>query len=245
MNINSSTHRAGTRVLFLDDSGKPSMRDTSKAVVVGGFSIPSADVLVLSRRIAGAKSRFYPDRGDPGKWEVKASRTITPNPWRRSKNRAFLAEARRILGNFDCTVYTASIDKRSLYHPMTLDTTAPLQLQALVEHFSVECSERNETGIIVSDWSNHSLDTHTSQCVASFVITRALPVHPCVYYASSQSSHAIQVADLVAGVRRRAIEGDANLRALDNSLATIRALPQDKGVATHARRPYTNKISLI
>lgn len=245
MSINSFIHRAGTRVLFLDDSGKPSMRDTSKAVVVGGFSIPSADVLVLSRRIAGAKSRFYPDRGDPGKWEVKASRTITPNPWRRSKNRAFLAEAKRILGQFDCTIYTASIDKRQLKHPMTLDTTAPLQLQVLVEHFSVECTEHNETGLIVSDWSHHSLDAHTSQCVASFVVSRGLPIHPCVYYASSQGSHAIQLADLIAGVRRRAIEGDTNLMPLDNSLATIRALPQDIRVATHARRPYTNQISLI
>ena len=30
-----------TRVLFLDDSGKPSPLDTTKAVVIAGFSIPS------------------------------------------------------------------------------------------------------------------------------------------------------------------------------------------------------------
>ena len=128
---------------------------------------------------------------------------------------------------------------------MTLDTTAPLQLQALVEHFSVECAEHGETGLIVSDWSNHSLDAHTSQCVASFVVSRDLPAHPCVYYANSQGSHAIQVADLVAGIRRRAIEGDANLRALDDALATMRTLPQDIIAATHARRPYTNRITVI
>ncbi len=128
---------------------------------------------------------------------------------------------------------------------MALDTTAPLQLQALVEHFSVECAEHDETGLIVSDWSSHSLDAHTSQCVASFVISRGLPVHPCVYYASSQGSHMIQVADLVAGIRRRTIEGDTNLKALDNSLTTMRTLPQDTNAATYARRPYTNKITVI
>ncbi len=41
---------------------------------------------------------------------------------------------KRIVGQFDCTVYTASIRKRRMYHPMALDTTAPLQLQALVAH---------------------------------------------------------------------------------------------------------------
>ena len=241
----ATERRAGTRVLFLDDSGKPSALDGSKAVVVGGFSIPSADVLVLSRRIAGAKARFYPRRGDPGKWEVKATRTITPNPWRRSKNRRFLAEAKRILSQFDCTVYTASIDKRRLKHPMTLDTTAPLQVQALVEHFSVECAAHSETGLIVSDWSNHSLDAHISQCVASFVISRRLPVHPCVYYASSLGSHAIQVADLIAGIRRRVLEGDTNLGSLDGALAVIGTLPRSTAATTHQGRPYTNRITLI
>ena len=49
---------SSTRVLFLDDSGRPSTRDSSKAVVVGGFAIPSASVPALNRKIAGAKSRF-------------------------------------------------------------------------------------------------------------------------------------------------------------------------------------------
>lgn len=241
----SRAYQAGTRVLFLDDSGKPSERDTSKAVVVGGFSIPATDVPVLSRRIAGAKARFYPGRGDPGKWEAKATRTVAPNPWRRSKNRRFLAEARRILGNFDCTVYTASIDKRRLKHPMTLATTAPLQFQALVEHFSVECMEHSETGLIVSDWSNHGLDAHISQSVAGFVISQGLPLHPCVYYASSLGSHAIQVADLIAGIRRRVLEGDTNLGTLDRALADIRTLPQSTAAASHEGRPYINRITLI
>ena len=50
-----------TRVLFLDDSGKPSRADGTKAVVIGGFSIPSENVPSLSRKIAGAKSRFFPN----------------------------------------------------------------------------------------------------------------------------------------------------------------------------------------
>ena len=93
---------------------------------------------------------------------------------------------------------------------MTLETTTPLQFQALVEHFAVECSQHDETGVIVSDWSNHSLDAHASVCVATFVISRRLPLRPSVYYANSRSSHAIQVADLVSGIRRRAQEGDTN-----------------------------------
>ena len=236
-----------TRVLFLDDSGKPSPRDTTEAVVIGGFSIPSAKVPALDRMVAGAKSRFYPDqsRGNPGKWELKARRIITPDAWQRSKNHLFVTEVMRILGQLDCTVYTVSIDKRRMYHDMTLEKTMPLQLQALIEHFSVECREHDETGLIVSDWSNHALDAHASKCVATFVVTRRLPMHPSVYYANSKTSHAIQIADLVAGIRRRAVEGDANLQPIDDALAAIRTLPDPAPARTHTGRTYNNRIPLI
>ena len=233
-----------TRVLFLDDSGKPSAADTSKAVVIGGFSIPSQNVRLLDRRIAGAKARLYSGRGDSDKWELKARRTINPNPWNRSKNRGFVLEVLRILGRLDTTVYTVTIDKRQLHHDMTLATTTPLQLQALVEHFAVECSEHHETGMIVSDWSTHSLDAHASVCVATFVISRRLPLHPGVYYANSKASHAIQVADLVSGIRRRTAEGDTNLQQVDADLAVIRTLPRSVPT-TCAGRAYTNRIQLI
>ena len=237
-------NRTSSRVLFLDDSGKPGARDSTKAVVIGGFSIASENVPTLSRRIAGAKSRFYPNRGDPANWEVKATRTLVPNAWKRSKNRQFLAEAMRILSDLDCTVYTVSIDKRQLIHTMELRTTVPLQIQALVEHFSVECTTRHETGLIVSDWSNHDIDAHASQSVGSFVISRRLPLHPTIYYANSLNSHPVQVADLIAAVRRRAIEGDANLQPLDNQLAAITG-SHHIAATTHAGRRYTNRIVLI
>ena len=236
---------SSTRVLFLDDSGKPSFQDATRAVVIGGFSIPSADVPILSRRIAGAKSHFYAERGDPGKWEVKAIRTIRRDFWSRSKNRNFLAEVVRILNQLQCTVYTVSIDKCRMHHPMTLKTTMPLQLQVLVEHFAVECGALGEMGLIVSDWSSHGLDAHASKSVASFVITRQLPLHPTVYYANSLSSHAIQIADLVAGTRRRAIEGDPNLQQLDTDLAAIRVLATSEVHETHTGRLYANRISVI
>lgn len=236
--------RTSSRILFLDDSGKPGARDSTKAVVIGGFSIPSENVPALSRRVAGAKSRFYPNRGDPAGWELKSRRTLVPNEWKRSKNRRFVAEAMRILGDLDCTVYTVSIDKRRLMHAMALRTTVPLQLQGLVEHFSVECATRREMGLIVSDWSSHGLDAHASQSVGSFVISRRLPLHPTVYYANSLNSHPIQVADLIAAVRRRAIEGDANLQPLDDQLAAITG-SQHIAATTHTGRPYANRIVLI
>ena len=62
--------------------------------MIGGFSIPSENVRALDRMVAGAKSRFCSGRGNPGEWELKAKRTITPDPWKRSKNRRFSGEAR-------------------------------------------------------------------------------------------------------------------------------------------------------
>ena len=234
-----------TRVLYLDDSGKPALRDSSDAVVIGGFSIPAASAPALSRKFAGAKARFFASRGDPAKWEVKATVTIRPNPWKRRKNRDLVEETLRILRLLNCTVYTVSINKKRMNHPMALETTAPLQMQALVEHFAVECAQHNETGLIVSDWSSYRLDAHVSQCVASFVLSRRLPLHPSVYYASSLTTQAIQVADLVAGIRRRVLEGDRRLDALGRRMAAVRTLSDNTKTTTHSGRRYTNEIVLF
>ena len=85
---------------------------------------------------------------------------------------------------------------------------------------------------------------HASVCVATFVISRRLPLHPSVYYANSKTSHAIQVADLVSGIRRRAQEGDKNLQQVESDLAAIRTLPRSTRT-THTGRAYTNRILLF
>lgn len=234
-----------SRVLFLDDSGKPEQSHPSRALVIGGFSIPSAQVPALSRRMAGAKARFYPGRGDPALWELKSYYLIKPNPWRRRKNRDFVDEATRIIRESGGTVYTVSINKRRMHHPMTLKTTMPLQLQALVEHFAIECAEHRETGLIVSDWSNHHDDAHASKCVGSFVTSRRLPLHPSVYYANSLTTQAIQVADLIAGVRRRVVEGDVRLAGINRRLAATRTLPECPGLITSGGRTYSTQIELF
>ena len=80
--------------------------------------------------------------------------------------------------------------------------------------------------MIVADWSSHHLDQHASRSVASFVGSRRLDVHPCVYYASSHSSEAIQVADLISAIRRRSAEGDTRLASVDQRLGAITAVPE-------------------
>ncbi len=163
-----------TRVLFLDDSGKPDANHASNAVVVAGFSVPSEHVPTLSRRVLGAKGKFFPKRGQPTTWEIKAADVIKPNPWNRRANRDFTFELVRIVASLDGTVYSAAIDKSRMKHVMALAQAMPLQLQALIEHFEVECRHRRETGMVVADWSSHQADQHASSCVASFVASRGL-----------------------------------------------------------------------
>ena len=118
----------------------------------------------------------------------------------------------------------------------------PLLLQCLVEHFAVECAGRNEVGFVVSDWSSHGLDAHASSCVATFVASHRLPLHPSVYYANSLTTQAIQIADLIAAVRRRVLEGDTRLSGVDREMARIRILSDAAGAITHTGRNYTNQI---
>ena len=234
-----------TRILFLDDSGKPSPNDGTSIMVIGGFAIPSENVATFSRRISGAKGRYFPTRGVPGTWELKSQNIIKTKSLRRSKNRDFLVEMIRILQNLDCTVYSASIDKSRMYHAMPIQTTTPLQIQALMEHFAVECQEFGDIGLVVSDWSSHHLDAHASQCVATFALSRRLPIHPTLYFANSLSAHAIQVSDLIAGISRRHQEGARELSRVAQGLSRIRSLGSHVTASTHEGRSYRNQIRVF
>ena len=150
-------------MLFLDDSGKPDVNHASRAVVIAGFSIPSTDVSTLSRRVLGAKAKHLPARGHPASWEVKAADFIKPNPWNRRKNRDFAGELVRIVSTLGGTIYSVTIDKTKMIHPMTLAQTTPLMPQTLIEHFEAECRHHGETGVLVADWSSHYADQHASR----------------------------------------------------------------------------------
>lgn len=231
-----------TRILYLDDSGKPDANHPSKAVVIGGFAIDADVYPTLSRRVLGAKRAYFPTRGLPQAWEVKSPDIVKPNPWKRSKNRAFVAEVERLVKTMGGTVFSVAIKKASMNHPMTLATTMPLELHALVEHFDAECRALVRTGMLVADWSSHHHDQHASQCVASYVASRRLAIHPCVYYASSHSNEGIQIADLVAGIRRRALEGDQSLVAVDDRLAAVRGSSPGP---TASGRVFANQVTLF
>lgn len=232
-----------TRVLYLDDSGKPDVKHPSGAVVVGGFAIDADDYPTFSQRLLGAKRKFFPLRGSPQAWEVKSTDIVKPNPWKRAKNRAFVDEAARLVQLAGGTMFSAAIVKANMHQPLTLATTMPLQLQVLVEHFDAECRTLGRTGMVVADWSSHHHDQHASRCVASFAASRRLSIHPCVYYASSHSNEGIQVADLVAAVRRRTIEGDRHLYSIDRRCAAIRRVMCSR--RTVMGRTFRNWITLF
>ena len=239
-----TTHTT-SRVLFLDDSGKPSAKDNSQVVMIGGFSIPSEHVPALGQRISDAKALHFSRRGSPANWELKASQLIRPNPMRRRNNRRLILEVIQCLVGLDCTVYSVSIDKRNLHHAMHLDVSMPLQFRVLAEHFAAECSFLGETGLIVSDRSSDSLDALVSRSIASFVTGTNLPLHPSVYFADSLSSQAIQVADIVAGTRRRTIEGDTGLREIDSALGSICMISEGDRVVTIEGRQFNNQVLMI
>lgn len=231
-----------TRMLFLDDSGHPAPNHASRALVIGGIAVLSSRVPLLSNRIVGTKARLFPGRGHPAAWELKATDVIRPNSWKRQKNRLLVREVLRAVRELDCTTYTVSIDKARMRHPMTPMTTMPLQLRILAEHFAAECAHRAEIGLIVMDRSDHGLDAYASRSVGTYASTHELPLHPTVYYADSKSSPAVQAADLIAGLRRRAVEGDAEMRRLDDDFAAERAQVTE-GIRTHSGRRWTNRIN--
>jgi hypothetical protein len=231
------------RVLYLDDSGKPDGKHSSGAVVIAGLAMDAVEYAAFSRRVLGAKRKYFPSRGGPQDWEIKSSNYIRNNEWKRANNRNFVAEMIRIARSNGATSYSVCMDKSKMMHPMTLETSMPLQLQALVEHFDAECRQNSKVGLVVVDTSSHQLDQHASKCVSSFVVSRRLGLHPVVYYAGSKSCEAIQVADLFAAIRRRSLEGDVNLALVDEHVAALR--PNSSVVRTFSGRSFTNRIDLF
>jgi hypothetical protein len=64
-----------------------------------------------------------------------------------------------------------------------------------------------------------------------------------VYYASSHGNEAVQVADLIAAVRRRAAEGDVQMAALDSHFASIR--PVVTVAPTVTGREFSNYVNVL
>lgn len=235
----------GTQVLFVDDSGKSDAKHASQVIVQGGFSVAVDAVPTLSRRVLGAKAKFFASRNSPTHWEIKSKALIASGPWKRRNNRAFAEEIVDIVHGLGGTFYSACIDKRRLRSPMKNETAVPMLLQALAEHYSVECDHRGAVGIIVSDRSNSWLDNHASMCMASFVASRKLPLHRGIYFAGSHTSEGIQVADLVAGAVRRHLEGAGELNGLIHTMRGHSWLPQGRRIRTCEGYWYRNHIKLL
>jgi Protein of unknown function (DUF3800) len=170
---------------------------------------------------------------------------LLPRRWKRRKNVAFVDEVVDIANRSGATFYAVTLSKENMKHPMTLRQTMPLQLQALVEHFEVECRYHGDVGMIVADWSSHHADEHASSCVASFVASRRLNFHPCVYYASSHATEAIQLADLCAAVFRRSAEGDRNMGTVVDRMTKTCSMPSENRPLTSSGRAFDNAVTLF
>lgn len=197
----------------------------------------------MNRQVSGAKWLFYKGRGKPHDWEIKSTDLVNPNQWNRSKNRDFAVELIRIMRACGATTYSTAITKANMKHQMKLTASMPLQLQSLVEHFDAECRSLDRLGLVVSDWSSYQLDHHASRCVGSYVVTKSLSVVPSVFYGSSMSNQSIQLADIIAAVRRRTIEGDSKLHAIQSDIESV--VSKSPIPVTFTGRIFSNCITLM
>lgn len=214
------------RILYLDDSGKPHPNHPSKVVAFAGMSVGETQWHDLVRQVSGAKGAFFPKRGKPVDWELKAKDFLTPNAWNRANNRRFCFALTDILRKNGCSVYAAYFEKAASKHPLTEDWVVPLCFQRLAEKFECELSAMQTTGSIVCDWSTHALDRHVSNCVQSHVIAQGMyAMVGGVTYGSSQSLAPIQVSDLVSATFRISEEGGAHLAQLRAALEVLQSNP--------------------
>ena len=137
---------------------------------------------------------------------------MTPNNWQRAKKRNFCLELAGILRRNGCHVYCLSLEKVKAKDPLDPDKFVPLMLRRAVTKFSDEVLTYGTTGSVVLDWSTHQLDHHITNCVTSMTVVENLAhLRGGVTYGSSAALPPLQVADIVASVLRRSIEGQPHV----------------------------------
>jgi hypothetical protein len=235
------------RFLCLDDSGKTAPRHPSRFVVYAGMSFEESDWGTLDRRITGAKAHFFPirARGRPNGWELKTENFLTPNAWKRKRNRDFCYELVSILGRSNCSVYAVVAEKARSAKTLSEDWLVPLMFQRLTPKFLDEVDRRaSGTGLIPCDWSSYKLDGHLSTCVGSYAVSRGFrQIIGGVTYGSSRSLPVIQAADLIAGAFRISHEGGVHLATLVGRLSQLRY--ERNGVSDVEGFPLTSVIRLF
>ena len=211
------------RYLYLDDSGKIHKNDPAKFFVLAGFSIEEGQWHKFTRQVNGAKSNFLPTNGKPYDWEIKSTDFLTANAWKRAKRRNLCHQVVQILGRLGCRVYAASLEKCKAKDALDETKFFPLAFQRLIAKFNSEIISKADTGSIVCDWSTYKMDHHISQCVTSMVITNKMEfLRGGVTYGSSSALPTLQVADLIGGATRRALEGQGHMDALARDLRELR-----------------------
>ncbi len=211
------------RILYLDDSGKIHPNDPAKMVVFGGFSVDEESWHRVVRRVPGAKSSSFPNRGSPHDWEIKCHDLLTSNSWNRRKNREFCFSIPAILRDSGCYVYAVSMEKSNAVGILNEERFVPLAFQRLVAKFNSEITFSDTTGSIVCDWSTHQLDRHLTHCITSMAITRYMfRLRGGITYGSSRALLPLQVADLIAGTIRRSLEGQGSLIDLAKQFEALR-----------------------
>lgn len=211
------------RILYLDDSGKIHPNDPAKVVVFAGFSVNEESWHDLIRKIAGAKSRHFPNRGNPNDWEIKSVDYIDSNNWKRKKKRRFCLDIARILRSQGCYVYAVSMQKANATDVLNEEKFVPLAFQRLIAKFNDEVTSFDTTASIVCDWSTHQMDRHLTKCVTAMIVSRYMfRLRGGITYGSSLALSPLQVADLIAGTLRRNLEGHKELDELAEAFRELR-----------------------
>jgi hypothetical protein len=191
-----------------DCDGKIHPHDPAKFVVFAGFSVDEENWHNLVRKIAGAKSKHFPNRGSPNDWEIKSADYIDSNNWKRQKKRQFCFAFPRILRANGCYVYAVSLEKAKANDALKEEKFVPLAFQRLIAKFNDEINTADTTGSIVCDWSTHQMDRHLTNCVNAMIFTKYMVrLRGGVTYGSSHALPPLQVADLIAGTLRCSLEG--------------------------------------
>lgn len=213
------------RILCLDDSGKTDPKHPSKVVAYAGFTFDEAEWPLLHRRITGAKAAYFPLRagGRPNEWELKSDAFLTPNKWKRKRNREFCYELVRILRRSNCSVYAVTAEKAKAYRPVEETWLPPLMFQRMAAKLIDEVDQTIAgRGMILCDWTSYKLDRHLSNCIGSYAVSRNYQqLIGGVTYGSSRSLTVIQAADLIAGAFRISLEGGDHLGTLIGRLGQL------------------------
>ncbi|MCR4436820.1 MAG: DUF3800 domain-containing protein [Clostridiales bacterium] len=201
-------------LVFIDESGHPRPKDSTKRPVLISACIRETDVKRITHDIYKIKMDLYGKQDEIKSTDLIRRQTITKN---RTINKEYVDRLIDLVENYDINVF-AVIMERPDFEPYIEDGILPKQYFYLLKRIELFCRTHNyPMALVIFDEKNEADDKKISIAFNNFLYKSALgktfeKILEVPLFVSSGITPGVQLADIMAGIIRHYYENELDKR---------------------------------